>query len=97
MDWIGLDGYTTTAVTPRASLQSDANNIEHVFRIMLHLLRIAKLFRRPEKNEKTKVVASTPFSLSDDLKSEIDSFILINPRLIIATAGLERSDCPMRE
>ena len=29
-DWIGLDkmgwdGYTTTAVTPRASLQSDAN------------------------------------------------------------------------
>ena len=57
----------------------------------------AKLFRRPEKNEKTKVVASTPFSLSDDLKSEIDSFILINPHLIIATAGLERSDCPMRE
>ena len=25
--WIGLDGYTTTAVTPRASLKSDANNM----------------------------------------------------------------------
>ena len=33
MDWIGLDwmdgmGYITTAVTPRASLQSDANKVK---------------------------------------------------------------------
>ena len=26
--WMGWDGYTTTAVTPRASFQNDANNGE---------------------------------------------------------------------
>ena len=26
MDWMGLDGLSYTAVTPRASLKSDANN-----------------------------------------------------------------------
>ena len=39
-DGIGLDGYTTTTVTPRASLQSDANNKQFSSQMVMKLYQI---------------------------------------------------------
>ena len=42
LDWIGLDGWLSyTAVTPRASLKSDANNLFEQFEFIKVFIEVA--------------------------------------------------------